>query len=323
VVCLEVEGGHVVKNEAGRAEPGVRGAGLRQPLPPGLLRIDGQAPLQGAVGRRRHPGLLQHPQRVQLAGRFNDPGQHQVPEHIVPAGRVIEAQHLVGALEGVHQVAHPRRRNRQRSRRPGTVQAQAELQLPGRDPLLRCGLQRLELRFAVRRPQVLDLTRTAPRRPHDLHRSRARRGLHCPHARHRATLRAGPSAQVQLQRTENPQVSNSRHQPQSKRGPSQVKRGMLILKLIGDTSVLAVPAAPECDLGLVSYEMALLASTVPHPDTEAGPAHPPHGPASGQRPYNARTTRAAFRYRYGIKLLLRSRQAADSLICPHASGRIR
>jgi hypothetical protein len=54
------------------------------------------------------------------------------------------------------------------------------------------------------------------------------------------------------------------------------------------------------------------------------PAHPPHGPASGQRyrPYNVRTTPFAFRYRYGIKLLLRSRQATDSSICPHALGRI-
>jgi hypothetical protein len=37
-----------------------------------------------------------------------------------------------------------------------------------------------------------------------------------------------------------------------------MEQGVLILKLIGDTSVLAVLAAPECDLGLVSYEMALL-----------------------------------------------------------------
>lgn len=86
--------------------------------------------------------------------------------------------------------------------------------------------------------------------------------------------------------------------------------------------MLAVPAAPECDLGLVSYEMALLGEQayrilVPEADPSAPAAR------SGQRPYNARTTRAAFRYRYGIKLLLRSRQAADSLICPHASGRIR
>lgn len=37
-----------------------------------------------------------------------------------------------------------------------------------------------------------------------------------------------------------------------------MEQGMLILRLVGDTSVLAVLAAPECDLGLVSYEMALL-----------------------------------------------------------------
>jgi predicted regulator of Ras-like GTPase activity (Roadblock/LC7/MglB family) len=37
-----------------------------------------------------------------------------------------------------------------------------------------------------------------------------------------------------------------------------MKQGMLILKLIGDASILAVLAAPECDLGLVSYELALV-----------------------------------------------------------------
>ena len=46
LVGLEVERGHVVKDQAGRAEPGVRGAGRRQPLPPLLLRIGRQAPLR-------------------------------------------------------------------------------------------------------------------------------------------------------------------------------------------------------------------------------------------------------------------------------------
>jgi hypothetical protein len=55
-----------------------------------------------------------------------------------------------------------------------------------------------------RRPQVLDLPRPAPPGPHDLHRGRARGGLHCPHVRHQATLRATPSAQIQLSRTANP-----------------------------------------------------------------------------------------------------------------------
>ena len=55
-----------------------------------------------------------------------------------------------------------------------------------------------ELRLILRRPEVLDLPRPAPRGPHDLHRGRARRGLHGPHVRHQATLRATPGAQVQL-----------------------------------------------------------------------------------------------------------------------------
>lgn len=61
------------------------------------------------------------------------------------------------ALDGVDQVAHLRRRDRQRPGRTRAVQAQAELQLPGRDPLPRRSLQPLQLRPVVRRPQVLDL----------------------------------------------------------------------------------------------------------------------------------------------------------------------
>lgn len=103
----------------GRA--GVRGAGGREPLPPLLLRIGRQAPLQGAVGRRRHPRLLKNPQGVQLARRLDDPGQHQVPEDLVPARRVFEPQHPVGALQGVNQVAHPQGSDRQRPGRRRTA----------------------------------------------------------------------------------------------------------------------------------------------------------------------------------------------------------
>lgn len=71
------------------------------------------------------------------------------------------------------------------------------LQLPDRDPLLR----RLQLCLVVRRPQVLDLARPAPRRPHHLHRCRTRGGPYSPHVRGKATLRAAPSAQLQLQTT--------------------------------------------------------------------------------------------------------------------------
>ena len=37
-----------------------------------------------------------------------------------------------------------------------------------------------------------------------------------------------------------------------------MEQGMLVLKLISDTSVFAVLATDDCDLGLVSYEMVLL-----------------------------------------------------------------
>ena len=106
-VGLEVERGHVVEHKAGRAEPGVRGAGRRQPLPPLLLGVLRQAPLDRRVRRRRDPGLLNDPQAVQLARRLNDPGQHQMAEHLVPARGVLEPQHPVSVLQGVQQVSPP------------------------------------------------------------------------------------------------------------------------------------------------------------------------------------------------------------------------
>ena len=73
-------------------------------------------------------------------------------EHLVPARRVLQPEHPVSVLQGVQQVPHPRGSDRQRPAARG-LQAQAELQLPGRDPLLRRGLQRLQLRLIVRRPR--------------------------------------------------------------------------------------------------------------------------------------------------------------------------
>ena len=194
----------------GRAEPGVRGAGRGQPLPPLLFCIGRQAPLQGAVERRRRLGLIKDPQAIELAGRLDDPGRHQVPEHLVPARRVIEPENPVCLLEGIHQVAHLRGGDRQRpaARR---LQAQVELGLPGRDPLLRRCLQGLQRRVIVRRPEMLDLPRSAPRGPHDLHRGRTQRGLHGPHIRHQATLKAAPNRMRSAHYPPQPDVY-SRHQ---------------------------------------------------------------------------------------------------------------
>ncbi|WP_040588922.1 roadblock/LC7 domain-containing protein [Sciscionella marina] len=42
----------------------------------------------------------------------------------------------------------------------------------------------------------------------------------------------------------------------------EMRRGTLLLMAVGDGSSLAVLAAPSCDLGLVSYEMAVLVERV-------------------------------------------------------------
>jgi hypothetical protein len=102
------------------------------------------------------PGLLKDPQAVELAGRLDDPGQHQLPEHLVPARRVFQPQHPVSVLQGVQQVPHPGGGDRQRPATRG-LKSQGEFHLPGRDPLLRCGLRRLKLCLIVRRPEVLNL----------------------------------------------------------------------------------------------------------------------------------------------------------------------
>jgi len=41
-----------------------------------------------------NPCLLQHPQRVLLAGRLDDPRQHQLPEHLIAPGGPAEADQV-------------------------------------------------------------------------------------------------------------------------------------------------------------------------------------------------------------------------------------
>jgi hypothetical protein len=154
-----------------------------------------------------------------LADQLNYPGRHQVPEHVVPVRGGSEPQHPACALQGIQQVPHPGGRDRQRSA-ARRLQAQAGLQLPGRDPPLRRSLQ---LCLTVRRLQVLDLPRPTPRDPHDSHRRRTRRGPHCPHVRHQTTSPAAPSAQVQPIRTANPKVSAARLPRTRYREPTQVR----------------------------------------------------------------------------------------------------
>ena len=136
------------------------------------------------------PGFLQRPQRVQLAGRLDDPREHQVAEDLVPAGGPPEPQHVIAAGQGIQQVTHLRGRDRQRPAfATAETRAKAKDALPGGQALPRDGLQEFQFAIVMRRPHVLDVSRFPPRGVHDLHRRRARGRLHRPHIRHPATLR--------------------------------------------------------------------------------------------------------------------------------------
>jgi hypothetical protein len=88
------------------------------------------SPRQAAVDRRvrcrRNTGLAQHAQTVQLAGRLDDARQHQLAEHLVPAQGLLEPEHPVGMDQGIHQMPHPRRRDRQRATPPARGMAAAK-----------------------------------------------------------------------------------------------------------------------------------------------------------------------------------------------------
>jgi hypothetical protein len=145
---------------------------------------------------------------------------------------------------------------------PAGSRAQAELQLPGRDPPLR---RTLQLCLTVRRLQVLDLPRPTPRDPHDSHRRRTRRGPHCPHVRHQTIPPAAPRAQVQPIRTANPKVSATRlprtryqgcHHPRRRQKPvrrSFRQRTRARLKLSGRHQT----TSRTCDTGNAPYSGTL------------------------------------------------------------------
>jgi len=197
-IGLEVQGADVVKDQAGRAEPGMRRARRRQLLAPGVPGIDPQPPIHRGIGGRGGAGLFQHAGAVQLAGRLDDPRQHQVAEHLVPARRLLQPQNGIAAGQGIPQMPHPRGRDRLRA--PGVsirLQAQIELALPGRQPLPRRGLQQLHPGVVMRRPQMVDLAGTAAGGIHDLHRRGARGRLHRPQiGGHPLTLRPAASRLV-------------------------------------------------------------------------------------------------------------------------------
>jgi hypothetical protein len=127
------------------------------------LREYRQTTLEGRRRQRPYPGLLKDSQTVELAGRPDDPGKHELLEHRVALGGLLESEYPLRVSEGVPQVPHPRRGDRQRpTRRRGAVQAEVEFALPGRHPLLGGRFQHRQFGVVVRRSNVLDIAR--PRR---------------------------------------------------------------------------------------------------------------------------------------------------------------
>jgi hypothetical protein len=101
-----------------------------------------------------------------LAGRLDDPGQHQVSEHRVSTGGLVEPEQLAGPAQRAPQMPHPRGDDGQRPRPArrllAGVQVQLELILATGQPLHRGGLERLQLLLVVGGSDVLHAS--CPRR---------------------------------------------------------------------------------------------------------------------------------------------------------------
>jgi len=84
-----------------KPQPGVRGARGCQPLSPLGACIHRQAALEGRIRHRLDPDLGQHTQRLELAGRLDDPRQHQIPEHVIAIGRICQPEIFERPPEGL------------------------------------------------------------------------------------------------------------------------------------------------------------------------------------------------------------------------------
>jgi hypothetical protein len=148
LLSFEVQRGHVVQHQRRRAQPGMRGARAGDPVPPRFGGVPGQPAVDRRIRRRRNTDLLQHPDRLQLAGRLDDPGQHQSLEHLIPFASQVEPQHLVGRAERFPQPLGPGRQDRQLGRTWLTV-SEIETELASMQPLLGDRLQQLQLNLVM------------------------------------------------------------------------------------------------------------------------------------------------------------------------------
>lgn len=101
LVGLEVQGRNVVEDQAGWPQGCALRARGRELLAPPSLGMDPQTTVHRGVGGRHEPGFLQHTQTVELGRRLDDPRQHQLPKHLITAGRLIKAENVVGTRKRI------------------------------------------------------------------------------------------------------------------------------------------------------------------------------------------------------------------------------
>jgi hypothetical protein len=196
----------------------MREAQLRDPVPVTAVRAPGQGAAHRLVAGRLAAQVRQDPPRVQDRGRLHDPGQDQVPEHVIIQGS--EPQVIVDAVQRLEQQPrvgrdHPRRprrrggriraycveqrRRRRRRHKPGLrhgrLDSQVEGAMGGIGQHLPCPLQQdPQFVLGVRRPHVRHDLPPAPVVLGDLHRRRPRCCPYPPNPRHGTEPRAPISA---------------------------------------------------------------------------------------------------------------------------------
>jgi hypothetical protein len=162
-ISLEVQRAHVIEHQRRRAQPGGAGARRRQRVAQRGLGEHRQATRNSSVRDRLDTGLSKHPQRVLLAGRLDDPGQHQIPEHLVTPDRTVKPEQVIDPAQSVPQMPRTRTDDFQWPASDlGRIQSEVECALALDQPLPGRSLERLQLRLVVGRPQMLNAARTPP-----------------------------------------------------------------------------------------------------------------------------------------------------------------
>ena len=171
---LVVARGHVVEDQRRRPQLRIRYQHPGENVPEGVCREHRQAPLDRRVRRRRDTGLVENARGVGLAGRLDDPRQHQLPEHLVrtdrPAQTKTDAREPHTSPARLQREPHRTRTSLDRVRR----EAEVQLWLGARDLLPPGGLQRRDVLGRVRGTKVLDDPANTTLLLHDLHHGRSR-----------------------------------------------------------------------------------------------------------------------------------------------------